>query len=138
MKCIKCAIKRSKDCGVQTDTSRPEKAFLPLKTKTSSDGEACILDESGRFYLYYIRDPEIYQQIVKGDHLYSPLLIQHYLQDHPEMIPMLSNLLEPNTFWYTAQFDETFSNGVKTTKRKVFVFYWSSESLHTRVGDDKM
>lgn len=124
--CIKCSLtKKTTDFGVQTDTCAPEKAFLPLVSQQAPDGESCIFDQSGRFYLYYIRDPDVYGQLVKDDNLYSPSLISRYLRDNTHMIPMLSNLLEKDVFWYTSQFDETFSNGIMTTKRKVFVFYWS-------------
>lgn len=124
--CIKCSLtKKTKDFGIQTDTSRPEKAFIPLSIKPAADGEPCIFDSSGRFCLHFLREPGVYERVIKDSHLYSPSLIETYLSDNPHMIPMLSNLLERNVFWYTCQFDETFSNGIMTTKRKVFVFYWS-------------
>lgn len=123
--CIRCSFKTKKDVGIQTDTSKPEKDMIRLQSIPSNDGEVCIYDSSGRFYLYFIRDPDIYNKITKGENLYSPLLIHSFLISNPDWVWMLNNLIMKEVFWYTAQFDETFSNGLMRTKRKVFLFYFS-------------
>lgn len=122
--CIKCSFKESKDFSIQTDTTKPEKAMIKLQTKLADDGELCVFDPSGRYKLYFVRDDNVYEQITKDNDLYSPSFISKMIEERPDMIGMLCHLMVRETFWYTAQFDESFSNGIMRTKRKVFVFHW--------------